>query len=130
MSFRQRAWRQRGEPRRERWAGGVSASSHPLVREQDVPTLGAQFELDKKAQLSLRKELVALLVEIEREPRIGRPMRRRPGYEILADCHSLALDLPGWRRKRRFRIIYKLDPSIEAIHRVLVYAVGPPPISQ
>ena len=67
---------------------------HPLVREQDVPTLGAQFELDKKAQLSLRKELVALLVEIEREPRIGRPMRRRPGYEILADCHSLTFDLP------------------------------------
>ena len=100
---------------------------HPLVREQDVPTLGAQFELDKKAQLSLRKELVALLVEIEREPRIGRPMRRRPGYEILADCHSLTFDLPGWRRKRRFRIICKLDPSIEAIHRVLVYAVGPRP---
>jgi hypothetical protein len=54
-------------------------------------------------------------------------MRRRPGYEMIADCHSLTLDVRGWRKKNRFRIVYKIEPSLEAIDRVLVYAVGPRP---
>jgi hypothetical protein len=100
---------------------------HPLVLDQDTPRLGAEFELDEQAQLDLKRELVGQLVAIEQEPRSGRPMRRRPGYEILADCYSLTFDLPAWKKKPRFRIVFKLDPSVEAIHRVLVYAVGPRP---
>jgi hypothetical protein len=100
---------------------------HPLVLDRDVPTLGTEVGLDEQAQLDLRKELVRQLVAIEHEPWIGRPMRRRPGYEILADCHSLTFDLRSRKKKPRFRIVFKLDPSVEAIHRVLVYAVGPRP---
>lgn len=100
---------------------------HPRVLDQDVPTVGAELELDEQASLELRKELVRQLVAIEQEPRIGRPMRRRPGYEILADCHSLTFDLPARKKKPRFRIVFKLDPNVEAIHSVLVYAVGPRP---
>lgn len=54
-------------------------------------------------------------------------MRRRPGYEVLAECHSLTFDLRGRKTKPRFRIVFGLDPSVEGIHRVLVYAVGPRP---
>lgn len=98
---------------------------HPLVRQADVPTLGAGLALDDKDMVALQRRLVELVAEIENEPRIGRTMRRRPGYEILADCHSLTFDAPSWSKKARFRIVYKIDPEVDAIARVLVYAVGP-----
>lgn len=100
---------------------------HPLVRLEDVPALAAEQGLAAKERDSLLRRLVELVAEIENEPRIGRPMRRRPGFELLADCHSLAFDTPDWTRKARFRIVYKIDPGIDAIARVLVYAVGPRP---
>lgn len=98
---------------------------HPLVRASDVPTLGTEEGLDDERRLELRRELVRQLTLIEAEPRSGRPMRHRPGYEILADCHSLPFDLIDWKGKHRFRIVYKIDPGIEAIDRTLIYAVGP-----
>lgn len=98
---------------------------HPLVRTSDVPTVGVEEGPSDEERLELRRELVRLLARIEGEPRVGRPMRYRRGYEILADCHSLPFDLADWKGKDRFRIVYKIDPSIEAVDRVLVYAVGP-----
>ena len=98
---------------------------HPLVRTSDVPTVGVEEGLSDEERLELRRELVRLLARIEGEPRVGRPMRYRRGHEILADCHSLPFDLADWKGKDRFRIVYKIDPSIEAVDRVLVYAVGP-----
>ena len=98
---------------------------HPLVRTSDVPTVGVEEGLSDEERLELRRELVRLLARIEGEPRVGRPMRYRPGHEILADCHSPPFDLADWKGKDRFRIVYKIDPSIEAVDRVLVYAVGP-----
>jgi hypothetical protein len=100
---------------------------HPLVRLVDVPTLGAEPSLDEQARAALLRRLIELVAELESEPRIGRPMRRRPGFEILSDCHSLAFDTPSWSKKARLRIVYKIDPGIDAIARVLVYAVGPRP---
>ena len=106
---------------------GYPAILHPLVRTHDVPTLGREFELAEADRVELVRQAIRLIVDIEEEPRIGREMRRRPGYEILADCHSLTFDLPGWRPKNRFRIVYKIDPSVEAIDRVLVFSIGPRP---
>lgn len=44
---------------------------HPLVLNQDVPTLGTELGLDEQTRLELRKELVGQLVTIEQEPRIA-----------------------------------------------------------
>jgi hypothetical protein len=106
---------------------GYPVLAHPLVRQGDVPSLGAAFDLSKHEMNGLLRRLVELVAELEHEPRIGREMRPRPGYEILADCHSLPFDEPSWHKKARYRIVYKIDPGVEAITRVLIYAVGPRP---
>lgn len=104
---------------------GYPVLLHPAVREHDLPTLGVGEGLGDEERLELRKELVRQLARIGAEPRFGRAMRYRTGYEILADCHSLPFDLSERKRKHRFRIVYKIDPSIEAVDRSLIYAVGP-----
>lgn len=106
---------------------GYPVLAHPLVRQSDIPSLGAEFGLNEDDVSALLRRLVELVAELEYEPRIGREMRPRPGYEILADCHSLAFDEPDWHKKARFRIVYKIDPGVEAIDRVLIYAVGSRP---
>ena len=56
---------------------------HPRVRTSDVPTVGVEEGPSDEERLELRRELVRLLARIEGEPRVGRPMRYRRGYEIL-----------------------------------------------
>lgn len=93
-----------------------------------VEVLDEVKTLDMPALLSIDKDLARPVAEIVRElysdPWIGREMRERMRMEVLADCRKVPFDLPGWKGKPRFRLVYRNEPSDGSIAVVTVLAVG------
>lgn len=74
--------------------------------------------------VELRKEVVRLLVALERGPYLGREMWVVKGFEMLTDCRSIKFDAPSRKGKPRFRLVYRNEPDEGAIAVICVLAVG------
>lgn len=90
-----------------------------------------RLELLPKARLDLhplpaelRKEVVRLLVALERNPYLGREMWVVRGFEALTDCRSIKFNAPGRKGKPRYRLVYRNEPGEGAIAVICVLAVG------
>jgi hypothetical protein len=94
-----------------------------------VEVLDEVKSLDMPELLAIDPGLGRVVAEIVRElysdPWPGRDMRERLRLEILKDCGKVLFDLPSWRGKPRFRLVYRNNPSDGSIAVVSVLAVGP-----
>jgi len=93
--------------------------------------LSYRLELIPEARLDihalpveLRKEVVRLLVALERDPYLGREMWLVKGFEVLTDCRSIKFDAPGRKGKPRYRLVFRNEPDDGAIAVICVLAVG------
>jgi hypothetical protein len=83
----------------------------------------ARLDIDA-LPIALRKRVVRLLVELERDPYLGREMWVVRSFEALADCRSIKFDLPAHKGKPRYRLVYRNEPDEGAIAVICVLAVG------
>jgi hypothetical protein len=93
-----------------------------------VAVLDEVKRLDMPELLAIDPRLGRVVAEIVRDlhfdPWLGREMRARRRMEILKDCRKVLFDLPSWKAKPRFRLVYRNDPSDGSIAVVAVLAVG------
>lgn len=68
---------------------------------------------------------VRLMLALREDPWLGDDPRERYNLKPLANCRRLKFDLPGWRGKPRFRLVYRDEPSDGSVALVRVWAVGP-----
>jgi hypothetical protein len=87
------------------------------VKRLDVPQL-----LDKDPRLG--RVIAEIVRALHFDPWIGAEMRERVRLEILRDCRKVSFDLPSWRQKPRFRLVYRNAPSEGSIAVVAVIAIA------
>jgi hypothetical protein len=88
------------------------------VREHDIPELLA---IDQ----GLGRVVAEILAALYSDPWLGVEMRERMRLDVLKDCRKVAFDLPTWRSKPRFCLVYRNDPDDGSIAVITVLAVGP-----
>jgi hypothetical protein len=88
------------------------------VKTIDIPALA---EIEPGA-VRVVAEIVA---ELYSDPWLGQEMRARMRMEVLEHCRKVPFDVPGWKDKPRFRLVYRNDPSDGSIAVVAVLSVGP-----
>ncbi len=97
------------------------------VRE-DVAGLVASSTADDKISESeveaLKRRISELLVECRANPYIGELMGSGRHPE-LADCRRVRFDVPSYKGRPRFRLIYRNDPSDGAPAECRWLAVAP-----
>lgn len=72
---------------------------------------------------ALRREIARIVVELHRNPYLGELMGDKPP-RILRGCRKVRFDEPGWRGKRRYRLIYRNEPTDGAPAVAVVLAIG------
>jgi hypothetical protein len=94
-----------------------------------VEVLDEVKRLDMPELLAIDARLARVVAEIVRDlhldPWLGRELRERRRMEILKHCRKVLFDVPSWKGKPRFRLVYRNDPSDGSIAVLTVLAVGP-----
>lgn len=84
---------------------------------------------DLRGLATLDEELVSaaisLMAELRDNPWQGDDLWERYNLRAIKDCRKLYFDLPGWKGKPRFRIVYRNEPLDGAPGLVRIWAVGP-----
>jgi hypothetical protein len=88
------------------------------VREHDLPTLLA---IDP----GLGRVVAELVAALYSDPWLGAEMRERMRLDVLKDCRKVPFDLPTWKGKPRFRLVYRNDPNDGSVAVITVLSVGP-----
>jgi hypothetical protein len=78
----------------------------------------AQQEIRGLGSNALKLEVAMLLIRLENDPYLGRPLGNLPGVGDLSDCMKIFVD------ERRYRIIYRLLPESENPTHADVIIVG------
>jgi hypothetical protein len=71
----------------------------------------------------LRTVIAGIVVELHRNPHLGEPMDDR-WPENLAGARKIRFDKPTWKRKPRYRFVYRNEPSEGAVAKMVVLAIG------
>jgi hypothetical protein len=87
------------------------------VREIDVPEL---LEVDR----DLGRVVAEIIRDLYRDPWLGTEVRARARLGALEHCRKVKFDLPAYKGKPRFRLVYRNDPDDGSIAIVTVLAVG------
>lgn len=94
----------------------------------DVTSLVSQSAEGEQADASdveaLKRRIAKLLVEWRGNPYIGELMGTGRHPE-LADCRRVRFDIPTYKGKPRFRLIYRNEPSDGAPAECRWLAIGP-----
>ncbi len=88
------------------------------VKDHDVPEL-------LNMEPGLAHVLASMVRELHFNPWLGAEMRERLRLEVLKDCRKISFDVPSWRAKPRFRLVYRNDPSDGSVAVITVIAAGP-----
>lgn len=97
---------------------GYKVSVIDEVRTLDIPALQA-IEPD------VLRVVAELVRDLHSDPWLGAEMRERMRMDILKDCRKISFDLPTWKDKKRFRMVYRNDPNDGAVAVISVLSVGP-----
>lgn len=95
-----------------------NVSVHDSVRKEDVPALVEG--LGPEDETALKRELALVIAGLHNDPWIREEMRRRRGFEKLEHCRKVKFDLPRYKGKKRFRLVYRNDPNDGSIAVVSV----------
>ena len=68
---------------------------------------------------------IELLTELRADPWLGEDLWERYNMRPIRDCRKIRFDVPGWRGKPRYRIVYRNEPLDGAPGLVRVWAIGP-----
>lgn len=71
----------------------------------------------------LRREIARIVVELHRNPYLGDLMGDKPP-RVLKGCRKIRFDVPGWRLKPRYRLVYRNEPADGAPAAAVIMAIG------
>lgn len=76
-----------------------------------------------KLSEELREEIARLVVELHGNPWLGMAMDDR-WPQNLEGSRKIRFDEPEWKRKPRYRIVYRNEPADGAVGVMVVLAIG------
>ena len=84
-------------------------------------------DLDELSKISaaLVDAAIRLMGELRDNPWLGEELRERYNIRVLKKCRKLRFDLPEWKEKPRYRIVYRNEPLDGAPGLVRIWAVAP-----
>lgn len=88
------------------------------VRDHDIPQLLA-FDP------GLGRVVAEIVAALYSDPWLGAEMRERMRLDVLKNCRKVSFDVPTWKGRPRFRLVYRNDPDDGSIAVVMVLSVGP-----
>lgn len=91
--------------------------------ELTVEALQEASDDANQLEAGLRREVARIAVELHRNPHYGELMGDKPP-RILKGCRKVRFDEPGWRRKPRYRLVYRNEPDDGAPATAVILAVG------
>lgn len=71
----------------------------------------------------LKREVARIVVALHGNPHVGELMGDKPP-RVLKGCRKIRFDEPGWKRKPRYRFVYRNEPSDGAPAKSLILAIG------
>lgn len=98
-------------------------SSSPKAERHVVEAL-AEATADANAlDEPLKREVARIVVALHGNPHHGEPMGDKPP-RVLMGCRKVRFDEPGWKRKPRYRFVYRNEPSDGAPAKSVILAIG------
>lgn len=98
-------------------------SSGSRAPEHDLEFLPETAKEANELSEELRLVIAALVIELTRNAHYGELMGERPP-RILVGCRKIRFDLPTWKRKPRYRLVYRNEPSDGGVANLCVLAIG------
>jgi hypothetical protein len=68
---------------------------------------------------------IRLMLALRDDPWAGEDLRERYNLRAIKDCRKLRFDLPNWKGKPRYRLVYRNEPLDGAPGLVRVWSIGP-----
>lgn len=68
---------------------------------------------------------IELMIQLRDDPWPGEDLWERYNMQPIRECRKLRFDVPDWKGKPRFRIVYRNEPLDGAPGLVRVWSVGP-----
>ncbi len=68
---------------------------------------------------------IRLMLALRDDPWTGEDLRERYNLRAIKDCRKLRFDLPGWKGKPRYRLVYRNEPLDGAPGLVRIWSLGP-----
>jgi Txe/YoeB family toxin of Txe-Axe toxin-antitoxin module len=68
---------------------------------------------------------IELMSQLRDDPWLGEDLWERYNMQPIKDCRKLRFDVPDWKDKPRFRIVYRNEPLDGAPGLVRIWSVGP-----
>ncbi|MGN6258479.1 MAG: hypothetical protein ACTHN3_12145 [Solirubrobacterales bacterium] len=96
--------------------------SNSLDPDFKVEALAAAAADANQLDEDLRREIAKIVLEI-RNPYHGELMGDKPP-RVLKGCRKVRFDEAGWRRKPRYRLVYRNEPSDGAPATAVILAIG------
>ncbi len=98
-------------------------SSSPAAEPHVVEAL-AKATIDANGlDEPLKREVARIVVALHGHPHHGGLMGDKPP-RVLKGCRKVRFDEPGWKRKPRYRFVYRNEPSDGAPAKSVILAIG------
>ena len=68
---------------------------------------------------------IRLMLALRDDPWTGEDLRECYNLRAIKDCRKLRFDLPGWKGKPRYRLVYRNEPLDGAPGLVRIWSLGP-----
>jgi hypothetical protein len=91
--------------------------------EHKVEALGEAATDANQLSKDLRRAVARIVVELHGNPHYGELMGDKPP-RVLKGCRKVRFDESGWRRKPRYRFVYRNEPTDGAPATSIVLAIG------
>jgi hypothetical protein len=98
-------------------------SSSPKAERHIVEALKEATTDANGLDETLKREVARIVVELHGNPHYGELMGDKPP-RVLKGCRKVRFDEAGWKRKPRYRFVYRNEPSDGAPAVSVVLAIG------
>lgn len=98
-------------------------SGSPEAERREVEALEEATADANALDEALKREVARIVVELHGNPHHGELMGDKPP-RVLKGCRKVRFDEPAWKRKPRYRLVYRNEPTDGAPAKSVVLAIG------
>lgn len=98
-------------------------SSSPETERRTVEALAEATTDANGLDETLKRKVARIVVDLHGNPHYGELMGDKPP-RVLKGCRKIRFDEPGWKRKPRYRFVYRNEPSDGAPAKSVILAIG------